>query len=183
MVDSTARDTGAADKRTISMAQQLLMPKATAVWLVDNTALSFEQIATFCKLHPLEVKAIADGESAQGIKGLDPIATDSCRATRSPAPRQIRTTSSSFRSRSPCSRLQAQGPALHAGLQAPGSPECHSLAGSQPSRAEGRADFPPRRHHEVDDRADSRAHPLELDEPDADGSGNAWPVLADRSRP
>lgn len=57
------------------MAQQLLMPKATAVWLVDNTALSFEQIATFCKLHPLEVKAIADGESAQGIKGLDPIST------------------------------------------------------------------------------------------------------------
>lgn len=57
------------------MAQQLLMPKATAVWLVDNTALSFEQIAQFCKLHPLEVKAIADGESAQGIKGLDPIST------------------------------------------------------------------------------------------------------------
>ena len=57
------------------MAQQLLMPKATAVWLVDNTALSFEQIDTFCKLHPLEVKAIADGESAQGIKGLDPIST------------------------------------------------------------------------------------------------------------
>lgn len=57
------------------MAQQLLMPKATAVWLVDNTALSFDQIAQFCKLHPLEVKAIADGESAQGIKGLDPIST------------------------------------------------------------------------------------------------------------
>ncbi|MGR6432735.1 DUF1013 domain-containing protein [Rhizobium sp. PAMB 3182] len=57
------------------MAQQLLMPKATAVWLVDNTSLSFEQIAQFCKLHPLEVKAIADGESAQGIKGLDPIST------------------------------------------------------------------------------------------------------------
>ena len=57
------------------MAQQLLMPKATAVWLVDNTALSFDQIATFCKLHPLEVKAIADGESAQSIKGLDPIST------------------------------------------------------------------------------------------------------------
>ncbi len=57
------------------MAQTLLMPKATAVWLVDNTALSFDQIAQFCKLHPLEVKAIADGESAQGIKGLDPIQT------------------------------------------------------------------------------------------------------------
>ena len=52
-----------------------LMPKATAVWLVDNTPLSFEQIADFCKLHPLEVKGIADGEVAQGIKGLDPVAS------------------------------------------------------------------------------------------------------------
>ncbi len=52
-----------------------LMPKATAVWLLDNTALTFDQIAEFCKLHPLEVKAIADGDSAQGIKGLDPIQT------------------------------------------------------------------------------------------------------------
>lgn len=57
------------------MAQKLLMPKATAVWLVDNTALSFDQIADFCTLHPLEVKAIADGDSAQGIKGLDPVST------------------------------------------------------------------------------------------------------------
>jgi hypothetical protein len=57
------------------MANTLLMPKATAVWLVDNTALSFDQIAQFCGLHPLEVKAIADGESAQGIKGMDPIIT------------------------------------------------------------------------------------------------------------
>jgi hypothetical protein len=55
------------------MANTLLMPKATAVWLVDNTALTFEQIAQFCALHPLEVKAIADGESAQGIKGMDPV--------------------------------------------------------------------------------------------------------------
>jgi hypothetical protein len=52
-----------------------LMPKATAVWLLDNTALAFDQIADFCKLHPLEVKAIADGDAAQGIKGLDPILT------------------------------------------------------------------------------------------------------------
>jgi hypothetical protein len=57
------------------MANTLLMPKATAVWLVDNTALSFDQIAQFCTLHPLEVKAIADGEAAQGIKGMDPIIT------------------------------------------------------------------------------------------------------------
>jgi hypothetical protein len=52
-----------------------LMPKATAVWLVENTALSFDQIAHLCTLHPLEVKAIADGDAAQGIKGLDPIVT------------------------------------------------------------------------------------------------------------
>ena len=57
------------------MATTPLMPKATAVWLVENTALSFEQIADFCKLHVLEVKAIADGDAAQGIKGLDPILT------------------------------------------------------------------------------------------------------------
>jgi hypothetical protein len=50
-----------------------LMPKATAVWLVDNTGLSFEQIAEFCRLHPLEVKGIADGEVAAGIKGMDPV--------------------------------------------------------------------------------------------------------------
>ena len=52
-----------------------LMPKATAVWLVDNTSLTFEQIADFCGLHSLEIKGIADGEVAQGIKGLDPIAS------------------------------------------------------------------------------------------------------------
>ena len=55
------------------MATAPLMPKATAVWLVDNTSLSFDQIAAFCVLHPLEVKAIADGDSAQGIKGMDPV--------------------------------------------------------------------------------------------------------------
>ncbi|MFQ5984852.1 MAG: DUF1013 domain-containing protein [Alphaproteobacteria bacterium] len=51
-----------------------LMPKATAVWLVDNTSLTFEQIAEFCGLHTLEVEGIADGEVAVGIIGLDPIA-------------------------------------------------------------------------------------------------------------
>ena len=55
------------------MAQTPLMPKATAVWLVENTALTFDQIAEFCNLHPLEVKGIADGDVAQGIRGMDPI--------------------------------------------------------------------------------------------------------------
>ena len=51
-----------------------LMPKATAVWLIDKTALTFTQIAEFCGMHPLEVQAIADGEVAQGINGYDPVA-------------------------------------------------------------------------------------------------------------
>jgi uncharacterized protein len=53
---------------------QPLMPKATAVWLVENTSLSFDQIGEFCGLHPLEVQAIADGEVALQMQGLDPVA-------------------------------------------------------------------------------------------------------------
>ena len=55
------------------MSQPPLMPKATAVWLVENTTLTFEQIAAFCGLHALEVQGIADGEVAIGIQGWDPI--------------------------------------------------------------------------------------------------------------
>jgi hypothetical protein len=57
----------------MAVEQKPLMPKATAVWLVDNTSLSFEQIAEFCGLHPLEVKGIADEDVAKGIKGQDPV--------------------------------------------------------------------------------------------------------------
>jgi hypothetical protein len=75
--DLVLRPEGRAKRRgDIFMATAApLMPKATAVWLLENTALSFDQVADFCKLHPLEVKAIADGDAAQGIKGLDPIQT------------------------------------------------------------------------------------------------------------
>lgn len=68
-----------------------LMPKATAVWMIDKTALTFEQIADFCGMHPLEVQAIADGEVAQGINGYDPVANkqvtaeDIVRCERNPA--------------------------------------------------------------------------------------------------
>ncbi|MEO6394953.1 MAG: cell cycle transcriptional regulator TrcR [Devosia sp.] len=55
------------------MVSPLLMPKATAVWLVDNTSLSFEQIAAFCGLHPLEVQGVADGDVAGGIMGVNPV--------------------------------------------------------------------------------------------------------------
>jgi hypothetical protein len=53
-----------------------LMSKATAVWLVDNTTLSFKQIADFCGLHELEVQGIADGDVASGVKGFDPVANN-----------------------------------------------------------------------------------------------------------
>ena len=52
---------------------ELLMPKATAVWLIDNTGLTFDQIGDFCGLHPLEVQAIADGEVGAGMQGFDPV--------------------------------------------------------------------------------------------------------------
>ena len=55
------------------MSNTPFMPKATAVWLVENTTLSFKQIANFCQLHELEVKGIADGDVAKGIKAYNPI--------------------------------------------------------------------------------------------------------------
>ena len=55
------------------MDDKPLMPKATAVWLVENTKISFKQIADFCKLHELEIKGIADGDVAKGIKAYNPI--------------------------------------------------------------------------------------------------------------
>jgi uncharacterized protein len=57
----------------VAETQKPLMPKATAVWLVDNTSLTFDQVADFCGLHPLEVKGIADEDVAKGIKGMDPV--------------------------------------------------------------------------------------------------------------
>ena len=55
------------------MSNAPLMPMATAVWLVENTTLTFKQIANFCKLHEVEVQGIADGEVAKGIKAYNPI--------------------------------------------------------------------------------------------------------------
>jgi hypothetical protein len=73
------------------MSDKPLMPKATAVWLVENTSLTFDQIADFCGLHVLEVKGIADGDVAHGIRGSDPITSgqltreEIARAQHSPA--------------------------------------------------------------------------------------------------
>ncbi len=58
-----------------ALLARILMPKATAVWLIDNTTLTFDQIADFCELHPLEIKGIADGEVAETMRGADPVAS------------------------------------------------------------------------------------------------------------
>ena len=134
------------------MAAAPLMPKATAVWLVENTALSFDQVADFCKLHPLEVKAIADGDAAQGIKGLDPVLTGPAQPRGDREGR--RRSELSAQAARPKVRLpeakQEEGPALHARFAPPGSSERHSLAGAQSSRAQGQSDHAARRHHQVD---------------------------------
>lgn len=57
------------------MTDRPLMPIATAVWLIDNSSLTFDQIADFCGLHPLQVKGIADGDVGGGVRGIDPIST------------------------------------------------------------------------------------------------------------
>jgi hypothetical protein len=64
---------GASRSPYMTTPTQPLMPKATAVWLVDNTSLSFEQIAEFCGMHLLEIKGIADGDVAQGVRGKSPV--------------------------------------------------------------------------------------------------------------
>src|SRR5664279_5239200 len=68
----------AGDPESVKAMTLPLMPKATAVWLIEKTALTFTQIADFCGMHPLEVQAIADGEVAQGIVGYDPVANAQC---------------------------------------------------------------------------------------------------------
>ncbi|NOX81798.1 MAG: DUF1013 domain-containing protein [Alphaproteobacteria bacterium] len=57
------------------MADYPLMPIATAVWLIDNTSLTFDQVAEFCGLHPLQVRGVADGDVGGGVRGIDPITT------------------------------------------------------------------------------------------------------------
>ena len=184
MTASFAFEGGRSAEEIWLMTHAPLMPKATAVWLVENTALSFDQVADFCKLHPLEVKAIADGDAAQGIKGLDPILTG--QLTREEIEKAEADPTHKLKLLDPKVRLpeakRKQGPALHAGVAPPGPAERDPLAGAQSSRAQGQPDHAARRHHQVDHLGDPRAHPLERAEPPAHGPGDARPVLADRSR-
>ena len=138
-----------------------LMPKATAVWLVENTALSFDQIADFCKLHPLEVKAIADGDAAQGIKGLDPIQTG--QLTREEIEQADADPDYKLKllgPEGPAARGEEQeGARATRRCRAGRTAERDPVAGAQPSGAEGRADHAARRHHQVDHRSRSASAP------------------------
>ena len=108
------------------MAGRATDAKSDRRMAVENTALSFDQVADFCKLHPLEVKAIADGDAAQGIKGFDPIQTG--QLTREEIEKAMADPESQAgavqarRSDLPDTKgaVQEKGPALHAGVAASG---------------------------------------------------------------
>ena len=110
---------------------ELLMPKATAVWLIDNTTLTFDQIAAFCDLHPLEVQGIADGEVAVGIRGLDPVANG--QVSREEIQRCEGDSSQRLEAIGPASEVPPAHPTrpLHAGQQAAGPPQRHRLAAQE----------------------------------------------------
>ena len=138
-----------------------LMPKATAVWLVENTSLTFEQIAEFCGMHPLEVQGIADGEVAIGIVGSDPVASGQltreeiarCEADKSARLAMIESTL-------PVPVVHGKGAKLHAGVEAAGPPQRDLVAGAPSPRADRRAGRPPGRHDQEHDPEGARPHPL-----------------------
>ena len=154
------------------------------MWLVENTSLTFDQVAEFCKLHPLEVKGIADGEVAAGIKGHDPISSG--QLMREEIQLGEKNKDHHLRLAPPKGAVtpaqeDARAP-LHAAVASAGPSQCDPVAGAQPSGAQGRADHAARRDHEDDPASHSRPDALELVVPRALGSGDAGPLLADRPR-
>ena len=114
----------------------ILMPKATAVWLVDNSSLTFEQIADFCGLHPLEVKGIADDEVARDIRGADPISNGQLTREELDAAQanpELSDEGPEEPSRRTAEADQEVAP-LHARVTPPGSSRRHRLVRPQPSR-------------------------------------------------
>ena len=144
-----------------------LMPKATAVWLLDNTALTFDQVADFCKLHPLEVKAIADGDAAQGIKGLDPIQTGQltreqiAEAEENP---DIRLKLTAPKVAVPATERK-KGPRYTPVSRRQDRPNAILWLVRNHPELKDSADHAPGRHHQVDHRGDPRAHALERGRP------------------
>ena len=134
-----------------------LMPKATAVWLIEKTALTFTQIADFCGMHPLEVQAIADGEVAQGIVGYDPVANaqvtmDDIKRCEADPEARLKLIPPSQR------RQEAQRRPLHAGGQAQRPAGRDRLPAAQLPAALRGAGHQAARHHQGHHPEGARAH-------------------------
>ena len=139
-----------------------IMAKATAVWLVDNTTLSFKQIADFCGLHELEVQGIADGDVATGVKGFDPIANN-----------QLEQVEIDRAEKDPMYRMKLKFNPAALGEEKRRGPRYTPLSKRQdrPAAILWLVKFHPeltdgaisqaRRHHEADDPVDPRADALE----------------------
>ena len=112
------------------MADRPLMPIATAVWLIDNTALTFDQIAEFCGLHPLQVRGIADGDVGASVRGIDPITTHQLTRDEIEKGQEDPDYRLKISKRPKPCRKTAQGPALYAGLKTPEPAGCDCLDGA-----------------------------------------------------
>ena len=156
-----------------------LMPKATAVWLVENTSLTFEQIADFCGLHPLEIQAIADGEVANQMQGLDPVANGQTTAeeiARCQADPEARLKLSP--QAMPPQMFRHKGPRYTPIAKRQDKPDAISLPAQDLSGIVRRADLEIDRHDQADDRGGARPHPLEQPQHQAAAPGRARPMHA-----
>jgi hypothetical protein len=159
-----------------------IMAKATAVWLVDNTTLSFKQIGDFCGLHELEVQGIADGDVAAGVKGFDPIVNN-----------QLTQEEIDKAEADPLHKLQLKFNPAAVGEEKRRGPRYTPLSKRQDRPAsilwlvkfhpgtDRRPDLEARGHHQAHDPVDPRAHALEHLEHPADRPGGAGPVQAERT--
>ena len=153
---------------------QPLMPHATAAWLVDNTSLTFEQIAEFCGLHILEVQAIADDTAATKLTGRDPIRAGEL--THEEIEKGQKDSNYQLQMhKAPDPVRRTQRPALHAGVEAAGQAGRNCLDHQEPSGGQRRPDQQADRHHPHDHRRDPRTYALEHGEHHAEGPGDAWP--------
>ena len=147
------------------MSRAPLMPKATAVWLIDNTGMTFRQIADFCKLHELEVKGIADGDVAQGIKGLDPIAAgeltrDEIEAAEADAGHTLKMAKP--KTEIPVTKSRARARAIPRFRVVRTRPDAIAWLGSQPSRTARFSHHETGRHHQTNHQCHPRTYPLEF---------------------
>ena len=165
------------------MSDAPLMPKATAVWLVENTSLTFDQIAEFCRLHPLEVKGIADGEVATGIKGYDPISTGQLtreEIAKAEKDSHVRLHLAVSKTRTP--EFKKPRGARYTPLSRRQDRPNAVLCCCATTPTQGWPDHAPRRTTKHTLQAIRERTPLEFDQSSADGPCDARPLLADRPR-